>query len=192
MASRQEMNITDGRDTHEAERAMRLCLKGSWELPRHSPDRLSWEDWCNSLAVKALAGHVLSVMALAQSGDVKGIVRLDAAFSGELRAVFPEEAAPAAPDALWKNLYRALAEGSMPGHLATLCAVNAVTFHLGAVVALQTVFFLEWSVRQKSGINAANPPTLHHFLVSCSPFVRQLPQFLRSHETAPLSRFSIR
>ncbi len=192
MASRQEMNITDGMDTREAERGVRLCLKGSWELPRQSPDDLAWEDWCNPLAVKALAGHVLSVMALARSGDVKGIVRLDAAFSGGLIALFPEDATPAAPDALWKNLNRALADESMPGHLATLCAVNAVTFHLGAVVALQSVFFLEWSVRQKSGINAPELPTLHHFLVSCSPFVRQLPQFIRSHETAPLSRLSIR
>ena len=186
------MELTDGTDTHEAERAMRLCLKGSWELPRQSPDGWSWEDWSKSLEVKAVASHVLSVMALAQSGDVKGIVRRDAALSFGLVALFPEDAAPAVPDALWKNLHRALARESMPGHLATFCAVNAVTFHLGTLVALQTVFFLEWSVRQKSGMRAGNPPTLHHFLVSCSPFVRQLPQFIRSHETAPLSRFSIR
>ena len=186
------MNITDGRDTHEAERGMRFCLKGSWELPRQSPDYLTWEDWSKSLVVKVLSDHVLSVMTLAQSGDVKGIVRLDAALSGGLIALFPGEVTPAVPDALWKNLYRALAQETMPGHLATLCAVNAVTYHLGAVVALQTVFFLEWSVREKSGINGAELPTLQHFLVRCSPFVRQLPQFIRSHETAPLSRFSIR
>lgn len=188
MAARQEMKIADGSDPEEAARGVRLCLKGTWDWPEESADGSSWEAWQTGGAVSLLARHVVQIMALAQRGAFQQIIATDAALELGLMALFREEISPATPDALWKRLHRALAAGEMPGRLATLCAVNAVTFHLGTLTALQSVLFLEWQARWKSG---KNPATVQRFLSTNGPLLQHLSTHLRPHDSLHVPRFSI-
>lgn len=185
------MVVADGSDPLEVERAVRLCLKGAWKWPERAADGRSWEAWTEGPEALALAEHVLAVGRWARLGAHREIIVADGEVKGGLLGIFSEEGTPAAPDALWKRLHRALAEGRMPGRLATLCAVNAVTFQLGTLTALQSAYFLEWQARWKSDTKSDDDRTVRRFLSTCGPFLQQLSTLLRSHEPATAPRFSI-
>ena len=140
-------------------RAVVLCHPG-WDrlaaatfVPDSSSPR-SWLQWKERVFVPALLLGMERARFAAAAGDCRSLAICDNAINAALApdlanasraagAALMEEYSPPKTERLWMR-YRSLqSSGEVPGHLAVVCAVRAVAFHLSPWAMLSAYVFLE-------------------------------------------------
>jgi urease accessory protein UreF len=140
-------------------RAVVLCHPG-WDrlaaatfVPDSSSVR-SWLQWKERVFVPALLSGMERARFAAAAGDCRSLAicdkAIDAALASDLAnasraagAALMEKYLPPKTERLWMR-YRSLqSSGEVPGHLAVVCAVRAVAFHLSPWAMLSAYVFLE-------------------------------------------------
>jgi hypothetical protein len=140
-------------------RAVVLCHPG-WDrlaaatfVPDSSSPR-SWLQWKERVFVPALLSAMERARFAAAAGDCRSLAicdkAIDAALAPDLAsasraagAALMEKYSPPKTERLWMR-YRSLQSlGEVPGHLAVVCAVRAVAFHLSPWAMLSAYVFLE-------------------------------------------------
>jgi urease accessory protein UreF len=140
-------------------RAVVLCHPG-WDrlaaatfVPDSSSAR-SWLQWKERVFVPALLSGMERARFAAAAGDCRSLAicdkAIDAALASDLAnasraagAALMEKYLPPKTERLWMR-YRSLqSSGEVPGHLAVVCAVRAVAFHLSPWAMLSAYVFLE-------------------------------------------------
>ena len=140
-------------------RAVVLCHPG-WDrlaaatfVPDSSSPR-SWLQWKERVFVPALLLGMERARFAAAAGDCRSLAICDNAINAALApdlanasraagAALMEKYSPPKTERLWMR-YRSLqSSGEVPGHLAVVCAVRAVAFHLSPWAMLSAYVFLE-------------------------------------------------
>jgi hypothetical protein len=147
-------------DSHiELRRAVVLCHPGWDRLARTTfvPDRRfspSWLQWKEKVFAPVLLLGMEGAQFASAAGDCRALAMcdnaIDAALSPDLRdasriagsALMNEYSAPKS-EKLWTRYRALLNSGEIPGHLAIVCALRAVAFHLSPAAMVSAYVFLE-------------------------------------------------
>jgi hypothetical protein len=113
----------------------------------------SWSDWTRSSFQPFILPHLVEVQALSSRQFVREILGLDRAFSGLLSKETEAKSVEAGrhlllakslkTDRTLERVQRAVADGSAPGHFATLFAVRAAGFSIAPRTAVQAYLLQE-------------------------------------------------
>jgi hypothetical protein len=113
----------------------------------------SWSDWTRSSFQPFILPHLVEVQALSSRQFVREILGLDRAFSGLLSKETEAKSVEAGrhlllakslkADRTLERVQRAVADGSAPGHFATLFAVRAAGFSIAPRTAVQAYLLQE-------------------------------------------------
>jgi hypothetical protein len=147
-------------DSHiELLHAVVLCHPGWDRLVRTTfvPDKRSspsWLQWKEEVFAPVLLSGMEGAQFASAAGDCRALAicdnAIDAALSPDLRdasrvagsALMKGYSAPKS-ERLWTRYRALLSSGEIPGHLAVVCALRAVAFHVSPVAMVSAYVFLE-------------------------------------------------
>lgn len=181
-------------DDREFARAIRVCLMGTTRFPAvtFQPQSTSedqfledWKSWHKRVFMKCLAPHLVRCHQAICVNQVDEVIEADCALDQVLGEATDGEDALDRSASAGSVLYgtidgarhvqqivrfrKAVMEQQIPGHFATVLAVEAALFHVPLMHVLPACLFAEW----RGGLANESSPSIGQFIEAAAEEIRE-------------------